>query len=178
MQAPLQRIQKQNPIYGQQANVPAAMPIWTAPIHANRFPTTGVQTVQVPAMAYPQPSKLQSAAPAQSILTNRPSGMPLNQPNTQQSQSTPNKKEVHPDNFDGTGKQNVWLPGTFWAMRQMESVVRRTESTNVKYPSLGRSSVVTKWLSSGTTWKLRCDKAIDFWQVWAKAKRCDVPMSV
>ena len=107
MQAPLQRIQKQNPIYGQQANVPAAMPIWTAPIHANRFPTTGVQTVQVPAMAYPQPSKLQSAAPAQSILTNRPSGMPLNQPNTQQSQSTPNKKEVHPDNFDGTGKQNV-----------------------------------------------------------------------
>ena len=55
-------------------------------------------------MAYTQPSRLPSAAPAQSILTNRPSGMPLNQPITQQSQSTSYKKEVHPDNFDGTGK--------------------------------------------------------------------------
>ena len=104
MQTPFQVTQKQNPPYVQQANVPAATYSWNTPIQSYQFPMTTVPTVQVQNPAYTQPSGLRAAAPTQSILSNAPTRMRLYQPDTQQSQPILNKKEVHPDNFDGTGK--------------------------------------------------------------------------
>ena len=88
----------------QQANVPAATYSMNLPIQANQFPMTTIPSVQVQNPAYTKSSGLPATAPTQSILSNVPAGMRLNQPNIQQSYCflitfSLNKKEVHAGQF-------------------------------------------------------------------------------
>ena len=89
----------------QQSNLATTVPTWSMPVRANQIPANAIQPVQVPSTVLFQPSVLQNTTTANNIPSlTAISSTPMNQNYLPQSTTSCNKKEVHPDNFDGSEK--------------------------------------------------------------------------
>ena len=97
--------QVSNQYYTQQDSSATAVPTWSMPVRTNLFPVSAVQQVHMPSTVTPQHNALQNTNIANTIPSIPAlSGAPVNQNCPQQSATPYSKKEVHPDNFDGSGK--------------------------------------------------------------------------
>ena len=97
--------QVSNQYYTQQSSSATAVPTWSMPVSTNLFPVSPVQHVHMPSTVTPQHNALQNTNIANTIPSIPAlSGAPVNQNCPQQSTTPYSKTEVHPDNFDGSGK--------------------------------------------------------------------------